>query len=105
VNRVRRRQQRNFLATLFLSQGVPMLLGGDEVGPPQGGNNNAYCQGNEVSWVDWKGVDRDLLEFTRKLAELRRAHPSFRRRGWFQGRPLRRGGKTGLAQVAGVSSA
>jgi glycogen operon protein len=90
ITALRRRQQRNFLATLFLSQGVPMLLAGDELGRTQRGNNNAYCQDNEVSWVDWTSVDGDLLAFTRRLAELRRAHPAFRRRGWFQGRPIRR---------------
>ncbi|HLU42050.1 MAG TPA: glycogen debranching protein GlgX [Microthrixaceae bacterium] len=85
----RARQQRNLLATLFLSQGVPMLLGGDELGRTQGGNNNAYCQDNEVSWFDWGDVDRDLLEFTRRLVALRRDHPALRRRRWFQGRPIR----------------
>jgi isoamylase len=84
----RRRQQRNFLATLFLSQGVPMLLAGDELGRTQRGNNNAYCQDNEVSWVDWEHVDRDLLAFTRRLIWFRRDHPVFQRRRWFQGRPL-----------------
>ena len=89
VLRIRRRQQRNFLATMFLSQGVPMLLGGDEIGRTQRGNNNAYCQDNEVSWFDWAAADKDLLAFTRRLAMLRREHPAFRRRGWFQGRPIR----------------
>jgi glycogen operon protein len=88
VTALRARQQRNFLATLFLSQGVPMLLGGDEIGRTQGGNNNAYCQDNEVSWHDWTRVDEGLLEFTRGLVALRRAHPVFRRRRWFQGRPI-----------------
>jgi len=87
---LRRRQQRNFLSTLFLSQGVPMLLGGDELGRTQRGNNNAYCQDNEVSWFDWAATDRELLEFTQRLAKLRRRHPVFRRRGWFQGRPIRK---------------
>jgi glycogen operon protein len=86
---LRQRQQRNFLATLFLSQGVPMLLGGDEFGRTQRGNNNAYCQDNEISWFDWKTADRDLLEFVARLAQVRRDHPVFRRRGWFQGRPIR----------------
>ncbi len=86
---LRRRQQRNMLATMFLSQGVPMLLGGDELGRTQGGNNNAYCQDNEVSWFDWVHADRELLAFTRSLAKLRRNHPVFRRRGWFQGKPIR----------------
>ncbi|HEY8548432.1 MAG TPA: glycogen debranching protein GlgX [Vicinamibacterales bacterium] len=84
----RRTQQRNFLATLFLSQGVPMLLAGDEIGRTQRGNNNAYCQDNEISWIDWEGMDGDLLEFTRSLIAFRRAHPVFYRRRWFQGRPL-----------------
>ena len=89
VLELRERQQRNFLATLFTSQGVPMLLGGDEIGRTQGGNNNAYCQDNEISWFDWEHVDDGLREFTRRLIALRREHPVFRRRHWFQGRPLR----------------
>jgi glycogen operon protein len=97
---LRRRQQRNFLATLFLSQGVPMLLGGDELGRTQRGNNNAYCQDNELSWFDWEHADAELLEFTRRLAALRRRHPGFRRRGWFQGRPVRRGTGTALPDIA-----
>ncbi|MFA9431751.1 glycogen debranching protein GlgX, partial [Egicoccus sp. AB-alg2] len=86
---LRARQQRNFLTTLLLSQGVPMLLGGDELGRTQGGNNNGYCQDNEISWYDWDAVDEDLLAFTRGLIGLRAEHPIFRRRRWFQGRPLR----------------
>jgi isoamylase len=82
-------QQRNFLVTLFLAQGVPMLLGGDELGRTQRGNNNAYCQDNELSWVDWAAVDQPLLHFTRWLIAFRRDHPVFRRRRWFQGRPIR----------------
>ncbi len=82
-------QQRNFLATLLLSQGVTMLLGGDEAGRTQHGNNNAYCQDNETSWHDWDNVDEDLLEFTRRLIALRREHPVLRRRRWFQGLPIR----------------
>jgi glycogen operon protein len=66
-----------------------MLLSGDEVGRSQGGNNNAYCQDNEISWFDWAGPDRDLLAFTTDLIALRREHPVFCRRRWFQGRPLR----------------
>ena len=89
---LRRQQARNLLATLFLSQGVPMLLGGDELGRTQGGNNNAYCQDSEVSWYDWDAVDQDLLAWTQRLIALRRAHPVFRRRRFFQGRPLRRPG-------------
>ena len=86
---LRGRQQRNFLATLLLSQGVTMLLGGDEAGRTQHGNNNAYCQDNETSWHDWDSVDEDLLEFTRRLIALRREHPVLRRRHWFQGLPIR----------------
>jgi isoamylase len=88
VLQLRSRQQRNFLATLMLSQGVPMLVAGDELGRTQRGNNNGYCQDNEVSWHDWEHVDEDLLEFTRSLIRLRREHPIFRRRGWFDGREL-----------------
>jgi glycogen operon protein len=85
----RMRQQRNSIATLLLSQGVPMLLGGDELGRTQQGNNNAYCQDNEISWYDWDRVDEDLLDFTKQLIALRRDHPVFRRRRWFSGRPIR----------------
>jgi isoamylase len=88
VAALRARQKRNFLVTLFLSQGVPMLLAGDEMGRTQQGNNNAYCQDNEVSWLDWSQADaeRDLLQFTETLAGLRRNHPVFRRRRFFRGR-------------------
>ena len=86
---LRNRQVRNFLATLFLSQGVPMLCGGDEIGRTQGGNNNAYCQDNEISWYDWEQADERLLGFTRDLVRLRSEHPVFCRRRWFQGRPIR----------------
>jgi isoamylase len=89
INALRNRQVRNLLATLFLSQGVPMLLGGDEFGRTQVGNNNAYCQDNEVSWYDWDNIDSALLEWTRRLIGLRRSHPVFRRRRFFQGRALR----------------
>ncbi len=83
IRALRSRQRRNLLATLFLSQGVPMLLGGDELGRTQRGNNNAYCQDSELSWYDWAAVDEDLLDFTRRLIELRHRHPVFRRRRWF----------------------
>jgi isoamylase len=86
---LRARQQRNFLATLMLSQGVTMLLGGDEIGRTQRGNNNAYCQDNEISWFDWSAVDSGLLAFTTRLIALRRDHPVLRRKHWFQGRPIR----------------
>jgi glycogen operon protein len=88
INALRSRQQRNLLATLLLSQGVPMLLGGDEMGRTQQGNNNTYSQDNELSWYDWDAVDDDLLEFTSHLIAFRRDHPVFRRRRFFQGRPL-----------------
>ena len=87
ICRLRARQKRNFLATLFCAQGVPMLLAGDELGRTQQGNNNAYCQDNEVSWVDWAEADNDLLEFVGILAGLRRDHPVFRRRRFFRGTP------------------
>jgi len=88
VNALRERQQRNFLATLLLSQGAPMLLGGDEFGRTQHGNNNAWCQDNELSWFDWEleGWQERLLAFTRRLVELRQAHPVFRRRDFLAGR-------------------
>ena len=77
VNALRNRQKRNFLSTLFLSQGIPMLLGGDEIGRTQRGNNNAYCQDNEISWYDWSSADTTLLEFVRRLIQLRKEHPVF----------------------------
>ncbi len=86
---LRHRQQRNFLTTLLLSQGVPMLLGGGEIGRTQRGNNNAYCQDNDISWWHWDAVDEKLRSFAREVIALRRDHPVFRRRHWFQGRPLR----------------
>ena len=88
---LRARQQRNFLATLLLSQGVPMLQAGDEIGRIQQGNNNAYCQDTELSWIDWN-LDqprRELLEFTRLLSRLFHQHPVLRRRKFFQGRQIR----------------
>ena len=87
VNEIRARQVRNFLVTLFCSQGVPMLLAGDEMSRTQQGNNNAYCQDNELSWMDWEaaGKQQDLIEFTCALSGLRRAHPVFRRRRFFSG--------------------
>lgn len=88
ILKLRNRQKRNFLVTLFLSQGVPMLLGGDESGRTQDGNNNAYCQDNELSWMDWENADWELLEFTRRLIRFRREHPVFRRRGWFHGKRI-----------------
>jgi glycogen operon protein len=94
VNALRERQQRNFLTTLLLSQGVPMLLGGDELGRSQGGNNNAWCQDNEISWYDWEPTERGerMLEFTRQLIAFRRTHPVFRRRAFFTGEDPRGSG-------------
>jgi isoamylase len=83
---LRRQQMRNLMATLFLSQGVPMLLAGDELGHTQGGNNNAYCQDNEVSWINWNNIDNETLAFVRTLIALRRNHPVFRRPRFFEGR-------------------
>ncbi|KAA0992618.1 glycogen debranching protein GlgX [Dyadobacter sp. UC 10] len=88
INSLRNKQKRNFLTTLFLSQGVPMLVAGDEFGRTQNGNNNAYCQDNEISWIDWQKVDHDLLAFTKGLIWFCKSHPSFQRRRWFQGLPV-----------------
>ena len=100
---LRARQQRNFLATLLLSQGTPMLLGGDEFGRSQGGNNNGWCQDSEISWFDWTLLEtnEDLLEFTRKLIALRRAHAVFRRRQFLFGREME---GSGLPDAAWFSS-
>jgi isoamylase len=93
VNTLRARQRRNMIATLLLSQGVPMLLHGDELGRTQGGNNNAYCQDNEVAWVDWSLLETngDLVDFTAEVTAFRANHPVFRRRRFFAGRPIRKG--------------
>jgi len=93
IDSLRGRQQRNFLTMLFLSQGVPMLLGGDEFGRTQKGNNNAYCQDNEISWLNWQRNEKQnrLFEFTKKLIEFRREHAVFRRPKFFQGRRVRGG--------------
>jgi isoamylase len=88
ILQLRRQQQRNFLVTLMLSQGVPMVLAGDEIGRSQGGNNNPYCQDNEISWINWRQPDEELLEFSQKLINFRLQHPIFRRRKWFQGRAI-----------------
>jgi glycogen operon protein len=97
VNALRAKMQRGFLAALLLSQGVPMIAGGDEMGRTQRGNNNAYCQDDEISWFDWTNADEALIRFTRGLVELRRKHRIFHRRRWFQGRPLRGSGVKDLA--------
>jgi glycogen operon protein len=96
---LRGKQRRNFLATLLLSLGVPMLLHGDELGRTQRGNNNTYCQDNEITWVDWEDVDDELIEFTARLSDLRREHQVFRRRRFFDGRPIRRGGGEPLRDI------
>lgn len=91
ITSLRERQKRNFLTLLFLSQGVPMLCGGDELGRTQGGNNNAYCQDNAISWYDWKldRMNQGLLNFTKNLIDFRKRHPVLRRRRFFQGRHIR----------------
>jgi glycogen operon protein len=100
INELRARQQRNFIATLLLSQGVPMLCHGDELGRTQGGNNNGFCQDNEITWIDWGKVDDGLLEFTCVVSALRAEHPVFRRRRFFSGKPLGRRGEAGLPDIA-----
>jgi len=97
---LRARQQRNFLATLLLSQGVPMISHGDELGRTQRGNNNGYAQDNEITWIDWSHVDQPLVEFTAALARLRREHPTFRRSRFFDGRPVRREEGAPLPDIA-----
>jgi isoamylase len=92
VNACRIQQSRNFIATLMFSQGVPMLLAGDEIGHTQQGNNNAYCQDNEISWLNWEAPDRELLAFAQRMVVLRKRHPVFRRRNFFQGRPIKGAG-------------
>jgi glycogen operon protein len=99
INALREQQKRNFIAALLLSQGVPMLLAGDEVGRTQNGNNNAYCQDNEIAWHDWYWDDAKwkLLNFTKKMIRLRKEHPIFRRRDFFKGVPV---GDVGRKDVA-----
>ena len=91
ITKLREQQKRNLMATLLLSQGVPMICGGDEISRTQHGNNNAYCQDNDVSWFDWglPPADREFLAFTREMVQLRAAHPVLRRRRFFQGRKIR----------------
>ncbi|MGI8646096.1 MAG: hypothetical protein ACR2JD_07245 [Nocardioides sp.] len=93
VLELRSRAQRNFIATLLLSQGVPMILHGDELGRTQDGNNNTYAQDSELSWVHWDRVDRPLVEFTAAVSRLRRQHPTFRRKRFFTGNTVRTGAK------------
>jgi len=97
---LRSKQERNFLTTLLLSQGVPMICHGDELGRTQGGNNNGYCQDNEITWIDWASADTELLDFTRMVSRLRAEHPVFRRRRFFSGKPVGRRGQAGLPDIA-----
>ncbi|MCH9760780.1 MAG: glycogen debranching protein GlgX [Actinomycetia bacterium] len=100
ITMLRAQQQRNFITTNLLSQGVPMLCHGDELGRTQHGNNNGYCQDNEITWIDWANADQRLIEFTRSVAELRAAHPVFRRRRFFDGLPVRRRGTVNLPDIS-----
>ncbi|MFL0292664.1 glycogen debranching protein GlgX [Mycobacterium sp. SMC-18] len=100
IEALRRRQQRNFLATTLLSQGVPMISHGDELGRTQGGNNNGYCQDNEITWIDWESADTELTAFLGGIAAIRTAHPVFRRRRFFNGRPVRARGAQDVPDVA-----
>ncbi|SPM32448.1 Pullulanase/glycogen debranching enzyme [Mycobacterium rhizamassiliense] len=100
ITALRARQERNFLTTLLLSQGVPMICHGDELGRTQQGNNNGYCQDSELTWIDWDAVDTDLLAFTRVVSALRANHPVFRRRRFFSGKPVGRRGQGGLPDIA-----
>jgi glycogen operon protein len=99
IQTLRARQQRNFLATLLLSQGVPMVLHGDELGRTQQGNNNTYAQDSELSWVHWDAADTPLTEFVSAIARLRSQHPTFRRARFFDGRPVRRGEGEALPDI------
>jgi isoamylase len=92
---LRAKQKRNFIATIFLSQGVPMLCHGDELSRTQKGNNNGYCQDNELTWIHWRHRDEALEEFTRRVSQLRHDHPILRRRRFFDGRPVSRGKRAG----------
>ncbi|GAA4310058.1 glycogen debranching protein GlgX [Klenkia terrae] len=102
---LRAQQRRNFIATLMLSQGVPMLLHGDELGRSQGGNNNGYCQDSEITWIDWSDVDEGLVEFTKLVTHLRHDHPTFRRRRFFNGRPVGRGEGDPVPDIAWLTPA
>ncbi|HEY0157997.1 MAG TPA: glycogen debranching protein GlgX [Thermoanaerobaculia bacterium] len=96
ILQLRARQQRNFLTTLFLSQGVPMILGGDEFGRTQNGNNNGYCQDNDLSWFHWQNMDDGLRAFVARVIQFRKEHPVFQRRRWFHGRQVR---GTGVSDI------
>jgi isoamylase len=99
VRTLRSQQSRNLLATLLLSQGVPMISHGDELGRTQRGNNNGYCQDSELTWIDWVSLDVDLLAFTRRVAQLRADNPVFRRRRFFNGHPIRHSGSGGVPDI------
>ncbi|WP_218711404.1 glycogen debranching protein GlgX [Arthrobacter sp. BF1] len=99
VRELRARGQRNFLTTLLLSQGVPMLLHGDELGRSQQGNNNGYAQDSALTWIDWEHADCALIDFVSQLGALRKAHPVFRRRRFFDGRPVERGDDGALPDI------
>jgi glycogen operon protein len=101
---LRARQQRNFIATLLLSQGVPMLLHGDELGRTQLGNNNTYAQDSELTWIHWDSEDQPLIEFTAAVARLRKEHPTFRRSRFFDGRPVKRGKGEPLPDIVWLDS-
>jgi glycogen operon protein len=94
---LRNQQKRNFLTTLFLSQGVPMLVAGDELSKTQNGNNNAYCQDNQISWINWQHADKEFLSFVQKLTHFQHAHPVFCRRRWFKGKPIHNSGVKDIA--------
>jgi isoamylase len=100
INDLRARQQRNFITTLLLSQGVPMISHGDELGRTQNGNNNGYCQDSALTWIDWAEADAGLLEFTRAVSALRANHPVFRRHRFFSGKPVGRRGQDGLPDIS-----
>ena len=104
INAMRARQQRNIIATMLLSQGVPMLLHGDELGRTQNGNNNTYAQDSELSWVHWESADEPLIEFTRAVAQLRADHPTFRRRRFFNGRVEERPEGSALPDIVWLST-
>lgn len=97
INELRKRQKRNFFVTLLLSQGVPLINMGDEISRTQGGNNNAYCQDNELSWMNWDKADTELLEFVKKITGIKAKHPTFSRRKWFKGKQVT---GTGMNDIA-----
>ncbi len=101
---LRARQQRNIIATLLLSQGVPMVVHGDELGRTQLGNNNTYCQDSELSWINWESIDQPLIEFTAQVTKIRHEHPIFRRSRFFDGRPVRREEGQGLPDIVWVKA-